>query len=344
MSRAAMAQIQIEGKVMDSRGRPLGDVIVTATWPKHPAWTEIGKTKPDGTFHISLPIDKPIPFPSADLKFAQKGYAIQRHHLDLTRLPSNLEITLLREPEVALNREVRKFERFRKQPGQHAIFISSFELLNEPGLKADVDCKCDSSNILTPCEKRGVTNEGTECECPKSKSEQIHCNIERHVYNHLMGKLSQFAKISVIAIKPNFETRDVDNLDYLGLYLNALGIITGDGSLVKHTGDERFLALKTTFLIPNRPTNMFSSRLKLITEEFPEEEFNNVHLAERLDEFWAHYTLLALAEREVNASRTRADYRRIIDYLREASHVAANADQKKDLDTLIQRIRSEMEK
>jgi hypothetical protein len=341
--QTAVAQVEIRGTVVDSRDVPLTDVMISGIWPKHPVWTEIGNTQTDGTFHISLPIDRQNPLPPADLKFTKNGYERQRQHFDLNRLPSELKITLWRKPQVALNREVSKFVGFRKQPNQHAIFISSFKLLNEPGIKTDGNCKCDSSIILTPCEKLGVTSAGAACECKKSKSEQLHCNIERHVYNHLMGKLSQIAKISVIAIKPDFNI-DFDNLDYLGSYLNALGIVTGDGSLGKPTGGESLLALKATFLIPNRPVNMFPSRHKLITEEFPEKEFNNVHLAERLNEFWAHYTLLALAEREANASRTRDDYKRIIDYLREASHVTANANHKKDLDMLIQRIGSEMDK
>lgn len=352
VNNAARAQFQIAGKVTDSQYQPLAGVTISSSWPKHPAWKEIDKTKADGTFNISLPIDTQKPVSTADLLFTRKDYETKRRHLDLTSPPSNLIISLLGQSEVKLKRELRNFEQYRKQDRQHAIFISSFELL-KPDIKTDGNCKCDASNNLSPCEKRWGTSGGIACPCRRSKSEQIHCSIGIHVHYHLLPKLSQIIadisdKISVNAIKPNIDARDIDELKYLGTYLNALAIITGNGSLVENTGDERILVLTTEFLIPNRSTNMVSPRRrKPITEKFSEKEFfNNIELvAERLDKFWAHNSLLALAEREATAKPTSEEnYRRIIKYLRKASHVAENADQKKDLDTLIDRIWAEMKK
>jgi len=189
---------------------------------------------------------------------------------------------------------------------------------------------------------------GIESLDPKSVNEMLRANLERVIVTHVQAIVMGGPPVSLKLLPPMEQGGDIDRMRAYGLYLNALGMITGYGAVAPGHGRPGVLDVSSTFLVVPQADSLGAPVL-YVDDDVPADRIVSPHLYQLLSKLWGRSAVLAMGVSEfgkAKAARDKEALQRIRNYLLTERAGAGPSDELlvTQLNTLIEAVDRELAK
>jgi len=164
---------------------------------------------------------------------------------------------------------------------------------------------------------------------PKKVNEMLRANLERVIVTHLQASQAGGSTSVSLKLLPVEPLSDIDRMRTYGSYLDALGIITGYGTVESAASGMLRVGFSSTFLVVPQ-TDDFRSPVLYVDDDVPLDSVTSPRLYKHLSKLWGRSTVLALGVREfgkAKASSDREAFTRIRKYLQAERSGAGPGDE-----------------
>lgn len=190
---------------------------------------------------------------------------------------------------------------------------------------------------------------GIQVPDPKSVNEMLRANLERVIVTHLQASAVGGPAAVSLKMLPVEQVSDLDRMRTYGTYLNALGVITGYGSVNSATGGAGTLEVESKFVVVPQADTILAPVL-YVNDNVPADRVASPRLYQNLSKLWGRSTVIALGVSEFRKAMNARDKEaltRIGKYLRaELANAGGPGDEAliSLLNTLIEAVDRELAK
>lgn len=294
LTEAAGAAPLVSGTVTARNGTPLADVQVQVEISTAHTATP---SDAQGRFQFdAATLFSPKELRSAGgliLKFSKSGFQPVNHMVPLAQGQVTSSIKVLLDPtggSAALGpAEKKTLDQYAGAPGSTPLFLIPYSF------------------------------SGLQTAEPKNLNEILRANLERVINTHVQSSRVAGSRTISMKLLPIEQGSDIDRMRTYGIYLNALGMITGYGVVETATGGSRSLGVTSTFLVVPEAEEV-GAPILYVDDDVPADAVASPRLYKSLSKLWGRSAMLALGVKEFRqavAGHDKTALSRIRGYLQE---------------------------
>jgi hypothetical protein len=141
---------------------------------------------------------------------------------------------------------------------------------------------------------------------PQNVNEMLRANLERVIVTHLQAAAVSGASTVSLKLLPVSRVSDIDRMRAYGSYLNALGVITGYGSVETAGAGPGTLGVSSTFLVIPQ-ADAIGAPVLYVDDDLPADRVASPRLYQHLSKLWGRSTVLALGVEQFRKAKASGD-------------------------------------